>query len=131
VSNSDRRNSQRARRICVETHARPDHLGRLYMFCHCGCRGIIYPKDGRTRWRADHNRRWADGGRDTPDNLFPILVACDAGVGGKASQDTKIIAHGRRVDAKANGWRSNRSRPLMGTVRSGWKRKMDGTVVRR
>ena len=127
---SDRRNSQRARRICVATHAKEDHIGRLYMVCHCGCRGIIYPKDGRTAWRADHRIRWAEGGRDTADNLFPILLACDAGKDGKAASDTKWVAKGKRIAAKANGWRRN-SQPIPGSRNSPWRKRMDGTVERR
>lgn len=129
MSNPDRRDSRRARRICIETHARPDHLGRLVMMCSCGCKQMIYPKD--TAWRADHLRRWADGGRDTPDNLFPIRLSCDAGKGGKAARDNTSVKKAQRVADKMYGYRSQKSRPMMGTVRSGWKKKMSGEVVRR
>ena len=124
---SDRRNSMRARRICVETHGREDHLGRIYMVCFC-CGAIIYPKDARTPWRGDHITRWADGGRDTADNLRPICLRCDAGKNGKAAHDTKIIAHGKRVGAKQMGWRRRGSRPLPGTKSSGIRIRMNGTV---
>ena len=129
MSNPDRRDSRRARRICRETHVRLDHLGREYMVCHCGCKGIIYPKD--TAWRADHNKRWADGGRDTPDNLYPIKLSCDAGKGGKAARDNRSVKKARRVSDKLYGYRARKGPPMMGSRDSPFKKRMDGTVVRR
>lgn len=126
---SDRRNSRRARRICRETHQQMDHLGRLIMICHCGCRGIIYPKS--SSWRADHIRRWSEGGRDTPDNLLPILLACDAGTDGKAAQDTKTVAHGKRMADRHYGYRPRKGPPMAGSKASIWKKKLSGLVVRR
>ncbi len=131
ASNPNRRNSRRAREICLETHGKHDEHGRFYMICHCGrkdCKKKIDPV--RDQWRADHNARWAEDGRDTPLNLWPILVACDVGANGKAARDTKIISHGKRVAAKLNGWRSTKHRPLPGTKRSGLRKRMNGTVER-
>lgn len=131
ASNPNRRDSRRARDICLKTHGIFDQHGRIYMVCHCGgkdCKKIIDPlKDS---WRADHNARWSDGGRDTPENLWPILTACDAGKEGKAAKDTKVIAHGKRAGAKLMGWRKQSSRPLPGTRRSGLRKRMNGTVER-
>lgn len=127
---SEKRNSQRARRICREVHEREDHLGRRYMVCGCGCRSIIHPT--AHRWRADHfPKRWAEGGRDTPDNLRPILLSCDAGPSGKAAGDTKTVARGKRIDAKRNGWKARRGPPMPGSRDSEWKRKINGQWVRR
>lgn len=128
ASNPDRRDSRRARGICLKTHGMYDRLGRLYMVCHCGCKQTIDP--ARQRWRADHSARWSDGGRDTPQNLWPILEACDAGKDGKAAKDTKIIAHGKRASAKMYGYRKAKGRPLPGTKRSGLRKRMNGTVER-
>jgi len=128
MANPDRRDSRRAREICLKTHGMFDARCHIYMICHCGCRSVIYP--GKHRWRADHASRWAEGGRDTPDNLWPILEACDAGKDGKAARDTKIIAHGKRAGAKHMGWRKQSGRPLPGTRRSGLRKRMDGTVER-
>jgi 5-methylcytosine-specific restriction protein A len=125
---TERRNSQRARRICRETHEREDHLGRRYMICHCGCKAIIWPTV--SQWRADHVRRWAEGGRDTADNLRPILVRCDAGKDGKAARDAKIIAHGKRASHRHYGGSKRKGRPMAGTRASGIRIRMNGTVER-
>ena len=93
------RNSARARHICLETHGREDHMGR-YMSCHvCGLR--IDPV--RTKWRADHIRRHAEGGTESPDNLWPICLTCDGGVDGKAARDTSAIAKGKRMSGRHFG----------------------------
>lgn len=78
------------------------------MKCSCGCGAEIDPV--RDRWRADHGARWAEGGKDTPENLHPILEKCDAGPGGKAAKDTTEVAKGKRVSdnhygIKQRGWR--------------------------
>jgi hypothetical protein len=131
----DRRNSRRARDICIATHGRDDEHGRFRMICHCGqpgCKKIIDPV--RDQWRADHIRRWSEGGRDTPGNIWPILVACDAGAGGKAAADTKAVAHGKRASRAHYGGsrrRNQKAPPMAGSRDSPWKKRMDGTVVRR
>lgn len=133
ASDQERRNSREARDICLKTHGMTDRHGRFYMVCHCGqpdCKKIIDPV--RDRWRGDHIRRWAEGGRNTPDNLRPILEACDAGPNGKAARDTKIIAHGKRAGARHMGGRGRKlkGRPLAGTKASGLRKRMNGTVER-
>lgn len=125
---SGKRNSREAREICRRTHLKLDEHGREYMICHC-CGVRFHPKI--TAWRADHYpRRWSEGGRNTPDNLMPILRKCDEGREGKAAADTRQVAHGRRVAEKSYGWR-RASRPMAGSRDSPWKKRMDGTVVRR
>lgn len=121
------RNSERARTICFRTHAKEDEHG-WFMICSCGCGNKFYPAD--TAWRADHGRRWAQGGKDTPDNLWPIITKHDQGADGKAADDTKWVAKGKRNFAKHHGIKQS-SRPMMGSKASGFKRKMDGSVVRR
>ena len=122
------RNSVRARRICFETHKKVDASGRVYMICSCGCSRSFNP--ATTPWRADHAARWAEGGQDTPQNLSPILVSCDAGKGGKAAKDTREVAKGKRVKDKHWGIKKS-SRPMPGSRRSAFKRKMNGEVVPR
>lgn len=74
---SNPRNSTRARRICWNTH-KTVHVGtgEQVMICH-ECKQYIDPI--RDQWRADHIVRHAEGGEDTPDNLWPIHISCDAG----------------------------------------------------
>lgn len=100
-----------------------------FMVCTCtpACKMRFNP--ATTAWRADHARRWAEGGRDTPDNLFPIITAHDVAV--KAPTDTREVAKGKRVQAKHYGVKKLKGRPLAGTKASGWKKRMDGTVERR
>lgn len=123
------RDSAKCRRIVVDTHSFINPAGRKTLICHvCKC-WIDLIKD-TTRWRADHIRRKAQGGDDTAENLWPICLDCDAGEHGKAAHDTSEIAKGVRVFEKHNGIK-RASRPMAGSRRSTFKRKMDGTTVRR
>lgn len=71
---SNPRNSTRARRICWNTHRTVHTLtGAQVMICH-ECKQYIDPI--RDQWRAE-------GGQETPDNLWPIHISCDAGHAGK------------------------------------------------
>lgn len=122
------RNSVKARRICFETHKKVDASGRVYMICSCGCFQSFNP--ATTRWRADHAARWAEDGKDTPENLYPILEAHDAGKGNKAAKDTKEVAKGKRVAAKHYGIKRS-ARPMPFGRGSRLKKKINGEVVER
>lgn len=104
------RNSAKARRICVDTHAWFNLLGRKCLTCHvCGSTiDLIATKP--SDWRADHIVRHAEGGKEVTENLWPICIDCDAGKNGKAAEDTKAVAHGKRMSnrhdgVKLRGWR--------------------------
>ena len=88
-----RRDSVKARRICYEAHRWEDANGRWRLTCHL-CKGTIDPIL-KNSWRADHIRRYAEGGEDTPENLHPICTHCD--VTEKAPHDTSEVAKGKRV----------------------------------
>lgn len=122
------RNSVRARRICFDTHRKWDANGRTYMLCSCGCGQEFNP--AMTPWRADHGARWAEGGKDVPENLWPIIEACDAGKGKKAAQDTSEVAKGKRVAAKHYGIKRS-ARPMPFGRGSKMKKKLNGQVVER
>lgn len=126
---TERRNSDRARKICLETHLQHDAAGKPFMVCTCTPTCGMRFNPAITRWRADHARRWAEGGRDTPDNLYPIIEAHDIEV--KAPEDTRQVAKGKRFKQKHLGVRKRKSRPMAGSRDSGWKQKMDGTWERR
>lgn len=98
------RDSTRARRICFDAHKFTGPLGRPIMRCHL-CKGFIDPV--RDKWRADHIRRYAEGGEDTPENLHPIHEACD--VEFKAPNDTREVAKGKRMGNKHFGIERTRS----------------------
>ena len=90
------RNSTKARRICVDTHAWFNNLGRKCLTCHV-CKGTIdLVATKPDQWRADHVIRHAEGGKETASNLFPICITCDTGTEGKAAEDTRTVAKGKR-----------------------------------
>lgn len=123
-----RRNSTRARRICFDAHKRQDAMG-IHLICH-HCKGRIDVVRRPNDWRADHIKRFAEGGEDTPENLWPICLNCDGGAGGKAAKDTKEVAKGKRVRDKTFGIKKSK-RPMAGSKASPWQKKMSGQVVRR
>ena len=130
------RNSTRARRICFETWRRTDEAGRIYMDCQCGqglrksCGLRIYVKEiASSAWRADHGiTKWAEGGEDTADNLFPVLEKCDREF--KAPEDVKTIAKNKRIKDRQHGLKIS-SRPMPGSKASGWKKTFSRGWVRR
>lgn len=93
------RNSTKARRICFTAHS-VERNGKTVLPCHV-CKRDMDPV--REQWRADHIRRHAEGGEDTADNLHPICLDCDGGVDGKAAEDTRQVAKGKRVKDKHYG----------------------------
>ena len=119
------RNSTRARRICVDTHKRQDAMG-LYMICHV-CKSRLNLTPPTTEFHADHIRRYAEGGEDTPENLWPICIPCHKP---KSAKDTTEVAKGKRYSEKHYGIRQSKN-PMPGSKRSGWKKRLDGTVVKR
>lgn len=127
------RNSTRARRICFDTHKLYDPADHVYMMCRCGremrpdCGQRIDPV--RDRWRADHGiRPWAEGGEDSPENLFPVLERCDREV--KAPEDSAAIAKGKRIRDRHYGIKRS-SRPMLGSRNSAFRKKLNGEVERR
>ena len=94
-----KRNSGRDRAVVLDAHLRHDAIGP-YMTCHC-CGMRFNP--ATVRWRADHIRRFAEGGESSAQNLWPILEKCDAGPGGKAARDASEVAKGKRVRARHFG----------------------------
>lgn len=80
------------------------------------------------KWDLDHVIPLALGGEDTAANLSPAHDVCHRDK--TAITDVPAIAKGERIRAKHTGaWRSRR--PMVGSKSSGWKKKMDGTPVRR
>lgn len=75
----------------------------------------------------EHVRALELGGTDTDDNIRLTCLPC-AGV--KTKDDHRRAAKAKRVKVKALGLKKSKN-PLPGSKGSKWKRKMDGTVVRR
>lgn len=78
---------------------------------------------------VDHIIPLIVGGGHRESNLQLLCVACHKG---KTKLDQKVKARSAKyrrrnlVDAK-----KSKGRPMPGSVASGWKKKMDGSVVRR
>ena len=86
---------------------------------------VIHP--GK-RWELDHVMPLALGGRDEPSNWQVLCAACHSHKTRRT--DIPAIAKATRVRAKHLGaWQP--TRVIRGGRRSRWKRKIDGTVVRR
>lgn len=98
----------------------------IYMICHI-CRTRLSLTPPAIPFHADHIRRHAEGGEDTPENLWPICLPCHKE---KSAKDTTEVAKGKRYRDKHYGIRQSKN-PMPGSKRSLWKRKMDGTVVKR
>lgn len=82
----------------------------------------------RDRWELDHVIALAAGGTDDDGNLAPAHAKCHLD---KTVKDVERIAKGKRVRAKHLGTKAPPARPMPGSRRSKWKKKVDGTVVLR
>jgi 5-methylcytosine-specific restriction endonuclease McrA len=69
-----RGNSEKCRRIVLETHGFLNRLGRLCIKC-VGC-GVIIEAQRGSDWDAEHRKTVAEGGDDSPANLDPMCTAC-------------------------------------------------------
>lgn len=91
---------------------------------HCGvaltaATGIEYDHIIRCELRPDNG----------VDNCSPLCRNCHADKTHRF--DIPQAAKGRRIRSKRIGADQKRGRPLPGTKRSGWRKRMDGTVERR
>ena len=98
-------------------------LDRQGNACTCGVRF-----DAKIKPQFDHVSPLWLGGSNRESNLQALCPSCHG-------QKTKTEATAR---AKVNSLRKGvaglakpKSRPLGGTIASGWKKRMDGTVARR
>lgn len=78
-------------------------------------------------WEAEHIVPLALSDDDSDENLAPAHVACHAP---KTSADITQIAKAKRVRAKHIGAHRPKS-TIPGSKGSPWKRRIDGTTVRR
>jgi len=91
--------------------------------CHI-CEGKIGVGEA---WEVEHRIPLEISGDDGDDNLAPAHIACHRA---KTKGDARTIAKARRVHQKHTGARKPKG-TIPGSKASGWKRKLDGTVVRR
>lgn len=100
-------------------------LARADGLCECGCE---MPLDGDVHF--DHYPTPAAwGGPATVENGRALRKKCHNRITAKI--DVPKIAKAKRIVEKRLGLREKKGRPMPGTKRSGWKRKVDGTVERR
>lgn len=90
------------------------------------CTGKIDPV--REKWILEHLLALAAGGSDDDENLGPAHYKCAIE---KTKDDVKTIAKINRVRSKHLGTKVKSGRPMPGTIRSGIKKKMNGSVERR
>lgn len=98
-----------------------EHEG-VCVICHRKIDGV------RERWIDEHITPLARGGTNDWSNRGPAHERCARD---KTRIDNSGAAKDKRVFAKHIGARAPKGRPLPGSRASGWKRKMDGTLVRR
>jgi 5-methylcytosine-specific restriction endonuclease McrA len=93
--------------------------------CQCGCTRRIWPGQ---RWETDHIVAIINGGENREKNLQTLLGDChDKKTGKDVAQKSKTYE--RKL--MNHGIKKKRGPPMPGSKRSKWKRRMDGSVVRR
>jgi 5-methylcytosine-specific restriction enzyme A len=88
----------------------------------CLC-GLAIPAGAS--WIREHQLPLHLDGADDETNWAPAHVACAAG---KTAHEARMRGKVRRLRA---GGRKRKGRPLAGTIASGLRKRMDGTVERR
>ncbi len=81
------------------------------------------------RVEIDHDKPDGLGGEPTEDNAVALCRTCHARK--THEQDRPIMAKADRQRKKHFLGRPASTRPLPGSRASGWKKRLDGTVVRR
>lgn len=93
--------------------------------CHiCGAK----IDGGKERWDVDHVIPLELSGDDSDENLAPVHAACHKA---KTHDDVKSIRKAERMRQRNLGIRRCRKSPIPGGRGSGWKRKLNGQIVRR
>lgn len=87
------------------------------------------PIDGaRDDWFIEHPRALELGGSDDDRELGPAHWFHKAA---KDAEDHSAAARAKRIKRRHLGIKTRKGPPMPGSRDSGWKRKMDGTLVRR
>jgi len=93
------------------------------------CAACTKKIDAGKGWDIDHILPLALGGTNEPHNLQILCRSCHRS---KTSlSDIPRIAKTKRLKARHLGARAPSTRVIPGSRHSPWKRKMDGSVVRR
>lgn len=108
----------------LSTKARLEVFTRAGGVCHI-CGATIWPGEP---WEVEHVIPIAQGGEDGGDNLAPAHVDCHAS---KTAQDAANTARAKRLQARHLGAKAPSRAVVPGSKRSPWKKRLDGSVVRR
>ena len=122
---SKRPNSTAMRRKCFDAHRRIHPVtDRVILVCHvCG----LAFDPVKEPWEAEHVLPLNCGGTNDPDNLLPAHASCHAG---KTSGEATVRAQVKRGADHHYGIKRS-ARPMVCGRRSPFKKRMDGSVVRR
>lgn len=106
----------------------PSRRLRIYeahkgLCCLCGLK-----IEAGQKWIVEHLRALELGGEDAESNMAPAHESCAIE---KTRGDHHRAAKAKRVKARHIGIRKRKGPPIPGSRDSGWKRKMDGTLIRR
>lgn len=80
------------------------------------------------RWQIEHKIALCNGGENRETNLAPALVEPHKE---KTARDVAQRTKTDRIRKKHLGIKGAKWRPMQGSKTSAWKKKLDGTVVRR
>jgi 5-methylcytosine-specific restriction protein A len=107
----------------------PPHV-RARIFDACGGRCHLSGRLIRAgeRWDLDHIVALVNGGEHRELNLAPVLCEPHRK---KTREDVRIKSKNYRKRAYHLGIKRKKGRPIMGNKNSGWKKCLDGTVVKR
>lgn len=81
------------------------------------------------QWACDHIKALTNGGEHRESNLQALCISpCHSS---KTREDVAMKSEAYGFRLKAAGIKAKKGRPMAGSKASGFKRKMDGTVVKR
>jgi len=101
---------------------------RLRVFLeHNGCCACCGSKINNKPWDCDHKIALINGGEHRESNMVPLLTEHHKE---KTKEDVAEKSATYHVRLKNYGIKKAK-KPMMGSKASGWKKRMDGTVVRR
>lgn len=102
---------------------------RLRIWERCG--GYCMVCDRKLRpgdvWEVDHAKALIDGGENREDNLWVVCKPCHTA---KTAFEVAIKSKVYRTKAKHLGIKRRKSRPIPGSKGSGFRKRMNGTVIR-
>lgn len=113
------------KRVRITGKMRADVFMSRGGLCHL-CNMKVVPGE---EWDVSHEIPLEAGGSDTPDNWYVAHRKCHRTH--TATVDAPLIAKVKRIHQRHIGAKPKSKNPLPGSKNSKWKRRMDGTVVRR